>query len=311
MEKAKNGVEVRLLLDRIGSLNLKRKMIKKLISSGVHFSFCHVPRFPFLFYSLNERNHRKISVIDGEIGYIGGFNIGKEYIGQDPKLGDWRDYHLRLHGEGVQDLQAQFLLDWENATNEKLADIEKYYPSLQKGKHTHQIVPTDGAFLQEVFINLIRKATDEIIIATPYFIPGSNLFKELISAADRGVTIKILVPMKADHPFVKEASFPYFKPLLEAGCKIHRYYYGFFHAKVIVVDGKFCDIGTANFDKRSLYLNHEINCIITDKDFIGSVRKSLFRDMEFSEEVTMEFLNKRSFLQRGKESLSTIISGLL
>jgi cardiolipin synthase len=311
MEKARNGVEVRLLLDRIGSINLTKEMTSKLKESGVHFSFCHIPKFPFIFYSLNERNHRKISVVDGKIGYIGGFNIGKEYIGQDPKLGDWRDYHLRLEGEGVQDLQTQFLLDWEDATKQTLYSNKMYYPELPKGTRLHQIVPTDGAYLQNVFIELIKKAKHELIIGTPYFIPGSTLFQELLKAAKRGVNIKVIVPMKADHPFVKEASFPYFKPLLDAGCKVYRYYYGFFHAKVIVVDSEVCDIGTANFDKRSLYLNHEINCIISDPPFIQSVRNSLLKDIDFAEEVTADSLKNRSLFQRGKETVSTIISGLL
>jgi cardiolipin synthase len=311
MEKARTGIEVRLLLDRIGSISLTTEMVSNLKASGVHFSFCHVPKFPFFFYSMNERNHRKISVIDGKVGYIGGFNIGKEYIGQDPKLGDWRDYHLRLEGEGVQDLQTQFLLDWEDATKQTLYMNNLYYPDLPIGKHSHQIVPTDGAYLQNVFIELIQKAKYELIIGTPYFIPGSTLFKELLEAAKRGVDIKVIVPMKSDHPFVKEASFPYFKPLLDAGCKVYRYYYGFFHAKVIVVDSEVCDIGTANFDKRSLYLNHEINCIISDPPFIENVRKSLLKDIEFAEEVTLKLLRNRSIFQRGKETLSTIISGLL
>lgn len=311
MQKAKQGVEVRLLLDRIGSSNLTKKMIKQLRDNGVHFSFCHIPKFPFIVYSINERNHRKISVIDGKVGYIGGFNIGKEYIGQDPKLGDWRDYHLRLVGEGVQDLQMQFLKDWGKATKVKLYDDEKYFPDPQPGKHSHKIIPTHGAFLQDLFIDLVRRAKSEIIIGTPYFIPSSELFEELLQAAKRGVKVNVIVPMKADHLFVKEAAIPYFQPLLEAGCRVYRYYYGFFHAKVIVVDGEICDIGTANFDKRSLFLNHEINCIISDKKFIDDVRKSLIRDIDFSEEVTMEFLQNRTFFQRGTEKFSTLISKLL
>ncbi|KAA0546183.1 cardiolipin synthase [Bacillus sp. BGMRC 2118] len=311
MEKAKQGVEVRLLLDRIGSMNITKATIKRLRESDVHFSFCHVPKPPFLIYSINERNHRKIAVIDGKIGYVGGFNIGKEYIGQDPKLGDWRDYHLRLAGEGVQDLQMQFLKDWKKATKENVFDNESYFPPHLPGKHSHKIVPTHGTYLQDVFMELIRGAKSEIIIGTPYFIPSRKLFNEILQAAKRGVQVHIIVPMRADHLFVKEAAIPYFKPLLQANCNVYRYYYGFFHAKVVVVDGEICDIGTANFDKRSLFLNHEINCIITDRLFIDDVRKSLLRDMDFSEEVTIEFLENRSLLQRAKEVFSTLISKLL
>lgn len=149
VSKAKQGVEVRLLLDQIGSNKLSKKMIQLLKKSGVKFSFSHVPRFPFYFYSLNARNHRKITVIDGEIGYIGGFNIGKEYLGQDPKTGAWRDYHLKIQGEGVQDLQTQFAHDWNEATKEDICRNTFYFPPLQKGDILHKFIPTNGAFLRD------------------------------------------------------------------------------------------------------------------------------------------------------------------
>ncbi|WP_246944525.1 cardiolipin synthase [Bacillus pinisoli] len=311
MKKAQEGVEVRLLLDRIGSKNITKKQKKDLKENGVLFSFCHIPKLPFLFYSINERNHRKITVIDGKIGYLGGFNIGKEYIGLDPKLGEWRDYHLRIEGEGVQDLQKQFIYDWDDATNDVIPTNSSYYPSPLAGKLLHKIVPTNAVYLEQIFIDLIKQAKSEITIGTPYFIPSPALFQEVLNASKRGVHVNIIVPLKADHPLVREAAFPYFKPLLQAGCKVYRYYAGFFHAKIIVVDEEVCDIGTANFDKRSLYLNHEINCFIYDTEFVKDVKQKLLHDIEFSEEVTLEFLDNRSFLQRGKEAFSTLVSGLL
>ncbi|WP_456277409.1 cardiolipin synthase [Bacillus sp. AK128] len=310
-KKAKDGIEVRLLLDWVGSKRITKKMKKELKENGVLFSFCHIPKLPFLFYSLNERNHRKIAVIDGKIGYLGGFNIGKEYIGLDPKFGDWRDYHLKIEGEGVQDLQKQFVYDWDDATKKKLPTNTNFFPTLHSGAIKHKIVPTNAVYLESVFINLIKEAKKEIIIGTPYFIPSHALFTEVLQAAKRGVNIKVIIPFKGDHPLVKEAAFHYFKPLLDAGCKIHRYYSGFFHAKVIVVDDQVCDIGTANFDKRSLYLNHEINCLIYDQQFIRQVRAIMLQDIESSEEVTFELLKNRTFLQKGKEAFSTLVSGLL
>jgi cardiolipin synthase A/B len=308
--KAQEGVEVRLLVDRIGSA-IKRKTIRELRENGVMFHYAHIPKFPFIFYSINERNHRKITIIDGRTGYIGGFNIGKEYLGQDPKLGDWRDFHLKIEGEGVQDLQKQFLNDWYDETKEKLFDSPTYYPPLEKGDILHKFIPTDGAYLRHAFLHLIQNAKEELIIGSPYFVPGAELSKELINAVNRGVDVTIIVPMNADHPFVKEASFPYFKPLIQAGCTIYRYYYGFFHAKVIVMDRRICDIGTANFDNRSLNLNHEINCFIYDRDFIKKVRESLLKDFEMADKLTIEELDKRSLVQRGKEIISTLISRLL
>ncbi|WP_028400623.1 cardiolipin synthase [Ectobacillus panaciterrae] len=311
MEKARQGIEVRLLLDRIGSHHLSKDSIRQLRENGVHFSFCHTIRLPFLFYSANQRNHRKITIIDGKIGYIGGFNIGEEYLGHDPQLGNWRDYHLRLTGEGVQDLQVQFLHDWRDETKEDLIKESKYYPALAKGSALHRFVPTDGAYLQQAFLDLIEEAEHDLYIGTPYFIPGRKLQRALLRAAERGIRITILVPKKADHPLVREAKLPYCRPLLRAGCSIYQFEDGFFHAKIIMVDGRICDIGTANFDLRSLYINHEINCFIYDKSFIEVVKKEVDQDLENSQLLTLEEISNLPFSKRCKEWLATAVAFFL
>ncbi|UOY91256.1 cardiolipin synthase [Ectobacillus sp. JY-23] len=310
-EKAEEGVEVRLLLDRIGSHHLSKESIQALRASGVHFSFCHNPRFPYLLYSINQRNHRKITIIDGSIGYIGGFNIGEEYLGHDPKLGKWRDYHLRVVGEGVQDLQMQFLHDWRDETRENLTKEDKYFPPLQKGKTKHQFIPTDGTYLQHTFLELIQEAQQDLYIGTPYFIPGRKLLRELIAAAKRGVRVAILVPERADHPLVKEAKLPYFRKLLRAGCVIYEFTDGFFHAKIVTVDGRICDIGTANFDLRSLYMNHEINCIMYDSPFLETVKKEVDQDLENSRILSLTDISNPTFSQRCKEWFASIIAFFL
>ncbi|MFX3622660.1 MAG: cardiolipin synthase [Ectobacillus sp.] len=311
IQKAQQGVEVRLLLDRIGSHHLSRASIQKLRQNGVHFAFCHNIRLPFLFYSANQRNHRKITIIDGKIGYIGGFNIGEEYLGHDPELGNWRDYHLRLTGEGVRDLQEQFLHDWRDETREDLLQETKYYPPLHEGKTLHYFIPTDGAYLQQTFLDLIREAKHDLYIGTPYFIPGRVLLEALLAAANRGVRVTILVPEKADHPLVKEAKLPYLRKLLKAGCSVYQFEDGFFHAKIVMVDGQICDIGTANFDLRSLFINHEINCIIHDKAFIEVVQKEVNQDLENSRLLSLDDLSALPFYKRGKEWLATIVSFFL
>ncbi|MFD3446742.1 cardiolipin synthase [Microbacteriaceae bacterium 4G12] len=311
MEKAQQGVEVRLLLDRIGSHHLSKQSIEQLKKHGVHFSFCHPIRFPFLFYTVNQRNHRKITIIDGESGYIGGFNIGEEYLGNDPELGHWRDYHLRLTAEGVLDLQEQFLHDWCDETGENLLDEATYFPELGKGKVRHCFIPTDGAYLQKTFLDLIEGAQETLYIGTPYFIPGKRLMKALLKAAERGVCVTILVPEKADHPLVREAKFPYFRKLLKAGCTIYSFQDGFFHAKIIIVDGKICDIGTANFDLRSLYINHEINCIIYDPAFIEIVKKEVNQDLEASRLISLQEITALPFRIKCKEWLGTILAFFL
>jgi cardiolipin synthase len=310
-EKASQGIEVLLLLDYVGSFKLSKQKINLLKEKGVSFAKSHKPRFPYLFYTLQARNHRKITVIDGKTAYIGGFNIAKEYIGKDPKFGYWRDYHLKIHGEGVYDLQEQFLKDWYDSTGENYLEKQRYFPKQPAGKSTQMFISTYGEHLEEHFKSFILDAKQEIIICSPYFIPGKELLKELLDALSKGIMVKIMVPMKEDHPLVKEASFPYFGELLLAGCEIYRFYHGFFHAKVIVIDEHLCDIGTANFDKRSLYLNDEMNCIIYDQEFIQRVKALIYEDFHRSEQLTYASYTNRPYWQRSKEVVATLVSHFL
>jgi cardiolipin synthase A/B len=310
-QKAKEGVEVRLLVDWIGSFGLPRTVIRSLQESGIKFAYSHKPTFPYFFYKLNRRNHRKITVIDGEIGYIGGFNIGKEYIGQDPKFGEWRDYHLKITGEGVQDLQTQFFDDWAVATKEKLFSKNDYFPEIQSGTIPHKFIATNGYSLENDYVHLIHQAKKELIIGSPYFIPSKKVMRALLDALRRGVKVMILVPLKADHPLVKEAAFPYFYRLLKAGAHIYRFCQGFYHAKVIIIDDGLCNIGTANFDKRSFFLNSEMNCYVHDAHFVKLVKQAAYRDIANAKKLTLDFWQKRTLWERGKESFSMLISGLL
>lgn len=299
--KASEGVEVRLLLDRLGGLPIKKKTIKLLQHHGVLFSFSQAPKLPFLFYSSQVRNHRKITVIDGKIGYIGGFNIGKEYINLDPKLSPWRDYHLKITGEGVADIQKVFLTDWFLETKTNLLKNKVYFPKLPKGMSRHKLIPSNGVFLEETFSNLIRNAKSNIFIGTPYFIPSKRLLHDLTAALARGVKLTILVPYKPDHLFVKEASFRYFRKLLSKGAFVYEFLNGFYHAKTIVIDMEICDIGTANFDLRSLFLNYEINCYIYDQAFVEKVQTIIEADLRDSRLLTLKELNKPNPFRMCKE----------
>lgn len=309
-EKAKEGVEVRLMLDWVGSQKVKRKMIQELEQAGGHFSFCQVPKPPFI-YSLQVRNHRKITVIDGKVGYLGGFNVGKEYIDLDPKLSPWRDYHLRLDGEGVQDLQTVFLRDWKEASKVSIQSVDSYFPPLEKGPYLHKILPSEGFYLEETFSELIRNSKDSIMIGTPYFIPGKRVFEDLQAAVKRGVQLEILVPFKADHPLVKEASFPYLRKLIELGAVVYQYKAGFYHAKVLIIDDTVCDVGTANFDKRSFFLNHEINCYTYDKRYLEDVRKVLKEDQANAQQVSLQDLSSLNPWVKVKEWIARLVSFLL
>ncbi|HDX9654846.1 TPA: cardiolipin synthase [Bacillus wiedmannii] len=311
IDKAQEGIEVRLLLDQLGSHYLSNEAIRSLQKHGVSFSFCHKVKFPFPLFSANQRNHRKITVIDGKIGYIGGFNIGEEYLGHNQKLGLWRDYHLRITGEGIQDLQKQFLHDWLDDTNQNLLDSPLYFPKQQPGIILHRFIPTDGAYLQNTFLHLIESAEKELFIGTPYFIPGKKIMNALLKARKRGVQITVLVPEKADHALVREAKFPYCRKLIQAGCNIYAFQQGFFHAKVIIVDDYICDIGTANFDMRSLYINHEINCLLYDKHFIQTVKNKFHEDLENASLLSFKDVSPHSLIDRGKEWVGTILAFFL
>jgi cardiolipin synthase A/B len=312
-DKAKEGVKVRLLMDQIGSLHVSKSKVHMLRSVGVEIAYCQRIKFPFPFFSSQQRNHRKITVIDGTYGYLGGYNVGKEYIDEHekPELSPWRDYHLKIEGEGVPDLQTEFCIDWHRATGEDLTNDQLYFPPARKGSLEHRIFPTEGVNIEQFFGEFIEEAKDSIIIGTPYFIPTNYLMDKLLDALDRGVKLTIIVPNQADHPLVKEAAFPYFRPLLAKGAFVYQFMNGFYHGKVIVIDDHSCDIGTANFDQRSFFLNLELNNLIYDKHFIEIVRKEIDEDIKNSDRLNASDLESVSLFTRCKEKVASAITILL
>ncbi|HFK1760924.1 TPA: cardiolipin synthase [Bacillus cereus] len=298
-KKASSGVEVKLSVDRVGGYKLKKKVISRLKENGVKFTFSKKPKLKNMFYSLHQRNHRRIVTIDGKVSYVGGFNIGKEYLGQNPKFGPWRDYHVRIHGEGAADMERMFAEDWKEDTGEKMP-IHESIPTL--GNIKYQYLFSNGKGLWEKYGALLKKAKKSLIIATPYFVPSKEMVKELKAALNRGVNVKILVPFKSDAILLKQAAYPYLKDMLHAGAEIYQYRNGFFHGKVTIIDGEIVDIGTANFDNRSFYLNYESNCIIYDKTVVDEVWSRLQVDFHkskrFSEEDFEEISRWDWFLAR-------------
>ncbi len=305
-ERRKAGVEVRLMVDWVGN-GLKRKTIQSLKDVGVEFAYSQMPKLPFLFYSSQVRNHRKITVIDGKTAYLGGFNIGKEYINQDPKLSPWRDYHLKVTGEGVFDLQTEFLEDWRAAAKVHLLQNKAYFPSLAKGEIQQRFVPTEGILLEEMMAKLISQAKTSIFIGTPYFIPSKKVFQLVREAINRGVSVTVLVPFVPDHMLVKEASYPYLRTLIRDGADVYQYVKGFYHAKVLLVDEEVCDMGTANFDKRSMFLNYELNCLIYDDAFIKKVKNILAEDLMNSRKAALDDFSRGAL----KEKTASMISYFL
>ncbi|CAI9396406.1 MULTISPECIES: cardiolipin synthase [Bacillaceae] len=309
--KAHEGVEVRLILDWLGSINIRKRIRRKLKQAGVQFAFCQLPTFPFLFYSLQVRNHRKIAIIDGKIGFMGGFNIGKDYIHENFKLSPWRDYHLQLIGEGVDDLQREFLIDWLKASKINLLQNQVYFSAQTKGETRHQIIPTQGVYLEELLCNLIKNSKRSLLIATPYFIPSKRVTEELLRALHRNVSLTILIPNKADHMLVKEAAFPYLRKLLKNGASVYQYMNGFFHGKLINADDEIMIVGSSNFDRRSIFLNHELNCCIYDPVFIAKMNKITTMDLEQAKELSLEDLKRIHLWSMVKEWLARLFAPFL
>ncbi|MBB6453912.1 cardiolipin synthase [Salirhabdus euzebyi] len=307
-QKAQEGLTVRLLVDRIGSFGLPVSVRRDLKKAGVYFTYSSKPSFPFFFYKFNRRNHRKITIIDGKIAYVGGLNVGNEYIGKSPRFNNWRDCHLRLTGELAKDVQHLFQHDWELAAKEK---IEVYKANMPKMEKQGKVVATDGIGLEDMFFHFIHQAKKEIIIGTPYFIPSKSIVRALEDAINRGVVVKILGPMKADHMLVKEAAIPYFVSLKEKGADVRLFDQGFYHAKIFMIDDNFCDIGTANFDRRSLYLNKEVNVITYDVAFIQKVRELFLKDFYHSVEMNDQWLNQLNAWTSIKIVIAKLVRPLL
>lgn len=264
-EKAKEGVSVKVLYDSMGCRKLPKDFFAPLFKEGGQ-AISFAPSI----IDINYRNHRKIVVIDGRIGYIGGFNIGIEYLGQNEEFGFWRDTHLRIIGESVDTLQYRFLLDWNFAAEQEVSYSEKFFPPKDATGDVRLQIVTSGPDskaeeIKSLFLKMIYGAKESIYIQTPYFIPDQTMQEALKIATMAGVDVRIVVPDRPDHPFVYEANQSYVGLMLEGGARCYKYRGGFLHSKVIVVDGKVASVGTTNMDVRSFKLNFEINAFIYDK----------------------------------------------
>lgn len=285
----KRGVRVYFLYDAIGSRDLATSYVDELASHGIEIDSFKLGRGPAYPWQINFRNHRKIVVVDGEVGYVGGHNVSDEYLGKNPKLSPWRDTHIELCGPAVLALQVPFLEDWYWST-EKIPEVNWKSKSYDEDKKI-LILPTGPADPMEscglYFTHVINQAQKELWIASPYFVPDGKIQSALKLAALKGVDVRILLPKKPDHVMVYWARYDYMYPLQLAGVKFYLYDQGFLHQKVLQVDGEMASVGTANLDNRSFRLNFEISAIIVDEDFTQKVRKMLLDDFESSQEFPM------------------------
>lgn len=315
-QKALDGVEVRLLFDDMGAIFLKRIDFNDLKQSGVQVARFFPSRVKFVNLKANYRNHRKVAVIDGRIGYVGGFNVGDEYLGLNAKMGYWRDTHLRLEGSAVYELQLRFFMDWRASNPETIQLDYRYMPKIPKhGAAGVQIVssgPDDhNEQIKQGYLKMIHAAKSYIYIQTPYFVPDQSILEGLKIAAQSGVDVRIMIPNKPDHLFVYWATFSYVGELLEYGAKIYVYDNGFLHAKTIVVDDALASVGTCNFDIRSFSLNFEVNAFIYDQETSFRLKEIFIEDLKHSVRINESRYERRPVSMKIKESISRLFSPIL
>jgi len=315
--KAKQGVRVRILYDDMGSRSLRKRHFKEFTENGGQVESFFPSIFPLINPRMNYRNHRKIVVVDGRIGYVGGFNVGDEYLGHAKKFGYWRDTHLRIEGSALHPLQRRFILDWNQAAPQhKIRYTDDYFPIIpRKGSVGMQIVSSgpdsEWEQIKDGYLKMIFLAKKYIYIQTPYFIPDVSFIDALRIACLSGVDVRIMIPNKPDHIFVYWATYSNVGYLLKAGAKIYIYENGFLHTKQIVVDDEVSTVGTANIDVRSFKLNFEINAFIYDRKKSHELAELFEKDLMLSTELTMKIYNERSRMIKLKESLANLISPIL
>ncbi|MDQ0413647.1 cardiolipin synthase [Mesobacillus stamsii] len=316
--KAKHGVEVLFLFDAAGSMKIDAADIKNMQHAGIQAAPFSPLKYGFFNQKFNFRNHRKIVIIDGEIGFVGGLNVGVEYLGEDEKIGFWRDTHMMLTGEAVYTLHNVFLLDWEYVNREKILAHQVAEKKLHESDELDgavQVVPsgpdTQQGIMSDFYYTMMSCATKSIWIATPYFVPDEAIRTALRVAAAKGIEVRIIVPEINDSFLTQYASRSYFSELLRNGAEIYLYKKGFLHQKVIIVDGNIASIGTANMDMRSFHLNFEVNVFLFGSSSIRDLVAHYEQDLEDSAKLSPVQYYKRGLRERTKESFARLFSGVL
>ena len=319
-KKAREGLDVKLIYDSIGSRKAPRRFFRKLEKAGGQVGeffppFMHIR---LINLKLNYRNHRKIVVIDGKIGYTGGINIRNDHIGLDKKLKPWRDTHLKIEGAGVYALQNIFLDDWRYCKNDntppRLYLENGYFPSPKIcGNATTQVITSgpDSTVprIKETFVKMILSAKKRVYIQTPYFIPDDVFFSALRIAINSGIDVRIMVPKIPDKKTVYLATLSYLKEMSELGIKIYLYN-GFLHSKAIILDDNKLSIGTCNTDNRSFGLNFENTVIIYSHELNEQYSNIFQNDIESSQEVGLKYFQKKKWITKVLQAIMRLLSAL-
>jgi cardiolipin synthase len=314
-EKARQGVEVRLLYDAMGSRRLHRRVLQPLADAGGRWSV-FLPLSPLRRrIQVNMRNHRKIVVVDGQVGFTGGLNIGDEYLGKNPRFGFWRDTHLRVQGPAVGSLQRVFIEDWDFAADEDLQG-PAYFPQHNPvGQAAVQVIASgpdqELNGIREMYFAAILRARRRLWLASPYFVPDAGLKDALCLAGYRGVDVRILCQHHPDKWIPFFASRYYWGDALGAGIKVYQYTRGMTHSKVVLVDGEWASVGTANLDNRSLHLNFEVNCLIDSPPAVADLERAYERDLLVSIQLDRRVFAQRPFGGRILENACRLLSPIL
>ncbi len=314
-EKAAEGVEVRVIYDDVGSWSFKRRHAKSLRRAGIEaYPFMPVA-LPWFTSRMNYRNHRKIVVIDGCIGFTGGINIADRYL-KGTKFGPWRDTHLRIEGDAVNVLQAIFTTDWYFVSGKQELTGSKYFHKTNIRTYSPIQIASSGpdsdwASIMQAYFAAINKARKSIYLASPYFMPNQSILTALKVASLSGIDVRIILPNRSDSKLVYWASRSYVSELLDAGIKVYFYHRGFNHSKFLIIDNVFCSVGSANMDYRSFEDNFEVSAVMYDPRIAATLTRHFMQDIENSTLITPEAWNNRSNLHAAYESLARLFSPLL
>jgi len=315
MQKAREGVQVRVIIDDVGSWGLRKKNLEEIRNSGIEiYSFMEV-RFPRLTSQVNYRNHRKIIVIDGHTGFTGGVNIADRYLEGVKGIGPWKDIHIQFEGDAVACLQVVFAADWYFVSRHNLSG-EKYFPAMINGDGVAMQISASGPDsdwenIGQAFFAAIANAKQRVYIVSPYLMPPLQIISALKTASLSNVDVRIIIPEKSDSPIPMWSSFSYVEELLEAGVRIYFYNTGFIHSKYIVVDDVFTTVGTTNLDFRSIETNFEVNAFIYNENFTARMGKVFRKDMQNSREVKLKEWKQRPWIFKFRESLAHTVSPML
>ncbi|MFH1156214.1 MAG: cardiolipin synthase [Pseudomonadota bacterium] len=314
-DRVAQGVQVRILFDVVGHY-LSRSYLKRLRAMGIKIYPYYNFLSPLKVHTLNYRNHRKIVIIDGDTGYLGGMNMGEEYIDGGHRFPRWRDTHVRIQGEAVSVLQEVFKVSWFNTTREELPMEPWVAPPLPEEGSVHVQITTSGPdsewqSIQQLYFLLISSAEQSIYIHSPYFIPDASIVMALKTAALSGIDVRIILTGLLDKRLPYWAALTFIRELLEAGVRFYYYTRGFMHAKTIVVDGNCCSVGTANMDIRSFQLNYEINALFYDKKVAQEMMAMFHYDMGSCREFTLDDYNRFGRIKQLRNSLARLFAPLL